>query len=132
MPAEAALWEMDEKVYSAVDSIWRALVKLPGVGPTKAGKLLARKRPSLVPIVDDVIVTFLPPGDRGFWWALHKALLDSTRRDRIDALAEALTPTPTTIRVLDVAVWMRCSNSTNARQVRQRLGLPPEPLAGDP
>lgn len=129
---EAVLWEMDEELYGAADCVWRALVKLPGVGPTKAGKLLARKRPSLVPIVDDVIATFLPPGDRGFWWGLQEALVDSARRDRLDALAEDITPAPTTIRLLDVAVWMRCSNSTNARHARQEVGVPPEPLVGRP
>lgn len=129
---EAVLWEMDEELYGAADCVWRALVKLPGVGPTKAGKLLARKRPKLVPIVDDVIATFLPPGDRGFWWALQETLLDSTRREQLDALAEGITPAPTTIRLLDVAVWMRCSNSTTARRARQELGVSPEPLAGRP
>lgn len=132
VPPEAVLWEMDEEVYGAADSLWRALVKLPGVGPTKAGKLLARKRPSLVPIFDDVIATFLPPGDRGFWWGVQEALLDSTRRDELNALAEDMAPTPTTIRVLDVAVWMRCSNSTNARQARQEVGVPAEPLVAHP
>lgn len=132
VPPEAVLWEMDEEVYGAADQLWKALVALAGVGPTKAGKLLARKRPSLVPIFDDVIATFLPPGDRGFWWGLQGALLDSTRRDRLNALAENITPSPATIRILDVAVWMRCSNSNNARRVRQDAGVPLEPLAEHP
>src|SRR5690625_3735066 len=41
--------------FDAVRELYRALVRLPGIGETRATKLLARKRPHLVPIVDSVV-----------------------------------------------------------------------------
>jgi hypothetical protein len=128
IPSTMTLWEIDRRTYEAADALWRHLVALPGVGPTKAGKLLARKRPALIPIYDDVIAAFLRPGERGLWWDLYDALQDSGRRARIDELANGLMPTPTTLRLIDVAVWMRCGNSVNARHARVAAGCPAQPL----
>jgi len=128
VPDTLALWEMTDNAYRAADMLWRALMGLPGVGPTKAGKLLARKRPDLVPIYDDVIATFLAPESRGLWWELSEALQDDVRRHRIDALACVVDPRVSTLRALDVAIWMRCGNSTKVRAVRVSAGLPAEPL----
>jgi hypothetical protein len=44
------------------EAIWEKLRTLPGVDWVTAGKLLARKRPRLVPIADSVILTALAPG----------------------------------------------------------------------
>lgn len=122
------LWEMDADTYKAADTLWQELVRLPGIGPTKAGKLLARKRPALIPIFDEVIRMLVSPSERGLWWDLHEALQDAERRARIDELAAGSSPLPTTVRLVDVAVWMRCGNSTNARNARVAAGLPAEPL----
>lgn len=129
IPGGTPLWEMTDDTYASADALWHELVELPGVGPTKAGKLMARKRPHLIPIYDDVIGTFLIPGEAGLWNDLRSALQSMVRRSRIDALAEGLASTPTTLRILDVAIWMRCGNSTNARAARDAAGLPVEPLA---
>ena len=128
VPDDMAIWDLTDESYRAADRLWRALMGLPGVGPTKAGKLLARKRPALLPIYDDVIGTFLSPGSRGLWWELSEALGDDARRHRIDGLTDALDPRVTTLRALDVAIWMRCGNSMNARAARLVAGLPAEPL----
>ncbi len=128
VPDNLPLWDIADDSYRAADMLWRALMGLPGVGPTKAGKLLARKRPALLPIFDDVIGTFLAPDARGLWWELSKALQDSDRRNGIDSLACAADFPVTTLRALDVAIWMRCSNSMNARSARVMAELPAEPL----
>lgn len=90
---------------------WRLLISQRGVGRVKASKLLARKRPRLLPIYDNVVA-----GGAGYWaacyWtclrrvlqqddsALHRRLFQM-RRDA--ELPDSISP----IRVLDVAVWMR-------------------------
>lgn len=99
------------------------------VGPTKASKLLARKRPALVPIYDSVISQYLRPPPGAFWTSLAQSLADKERRRRIDALAPPDLPSsPTTLRLLDVAVWMRGGGSTNAKAARAWVELPAEPL----
>lgn len=87
--------------------LWSALTALPGVGPTTASKLLARKRPKLRPIYDVHVAAAL--GTQRVWpdlrealqaydW-LHQHLLDL--RDRVGLPAEV-----SALRVLDVVVWM--------------------------
>jgi hypothetical protein len=62
---------------SPADQCWRLLASdaVPGVGATTAGKLLARKRPRLIAVYDDVLRCALGhPSD--FWTSLHHALVD--------------------------------------------------------
>jgi hypothetical protein len=79
----------------AARRLYRALLGLPGVGPTTASKLLARKRPRLVPIYDSPLRRELrrPGGD------LQSRLL------RLKDGA-ALPDTVSAIRVFDVVTWM--------------------------
>ncbi|SDH47498.1 hypothetical protein SAMN05216377_12326 [Pseudonocardia oroxyli] len=41
---------------SAANHLWQALRSQAGIGPVVAGKLLARKRPRLVPVMDSVVL----------------------------------------------------------------------------
>ncbi|MEU8072325.1 DUF6308 family protein [Micromonospora sp. NPDC048169] len=94
----------------AASSLWNRLCAADGIGWVTAGKLLARKRPSLVPVYDTVVSCAY--GTRtGFWRWLHGKLgeeggvlrekLDTLRRDaELPALVSRL-------RVLDVVFWMR-------------------------
>jgi hypothetical protein len=77
------------------------------MGGTKTSKLLARKRPGLVPIQDSVVLEALGRPDR-LWEPLRLKL----RSDLGDALAElhaeaALASDVPLLRVLDVLVWTR-------------------------
>lgn len=88
----------------------------------------ARKRPRLLPIIDSVVSGALGLGNAGSWAALQTALDDAQIRSAIDGMAPTLDgAAPTTLRLLDVATWMRFSESDNARDVRRSLGLPVEP-----
>lgn len=118
---KARLWQGYD--LSSADALWSSLVNLDGVGPTKASKLLSRKRPHLIPIVDSVIRNSLAIGRANSWVVLSEVLADGDLRASIDALAPS-GQSPSTLRLLDVAVWMRFSESTNARAVRAELGLP--------
>lgn len=98
---------------------------IPGIGQTRASKLLARKRPHLLPIIDSVVSGALGLGNAGSWSALQVALGDAPIRSAIDGMAPTMDgPAPTTLRLLAVATWMRFSESDNARDVRRSLGLP--------
>lgn len=131
IPDDVPLWEMTDQHYDAANQMWRALNELSGVGPTKAGKLMARKRPHLIPIFDEVVGGFLKPWTDDLWKDLRTALSDVELRSRIDSLADRLPRRPSTLRLVDVAIWMRNSGSRNARSARETAGVPFQPLYVD-
>lgn len=129
IPQDLALWEAtaeDLDPESPAWRLWRQLVSIRGVSRTRASKLLARKRPHLMPILDQVIVDRLSLEGLDAWQALRAALVPEIR-DRIDELAPAATDhgarLPTTLRLLDVATWMTYSASGQARAVRRTLSM---------
>jgi hypothetical protein len=129
IPTELAIWDAPADELgrdSAAWRLWRQLVSIPGVSTTRASKLLARKRPHLMPILDSVIVDRLALREVDAWQALRAAVTPELR-DRIDGLAGAATGhgarRPSTLRLLDVATWMRFSRSGHARAVRRMLGM---------
>lgn len=87
----------------------RALDEVPGVGPVTRSKLLARKRPSLVPIRDQHVLRAFGIAPNG---SLTEPLRSAVRADRsaLRQLArvreEAGVPDIADLRVLDVIVWM--------------------------
>ncbi|MFG2050891.1 DUF6308 family protein [Micromonospora sp. NPDC048935] len=95
------------------DRAWRMLDHATGLGWVTAGKLLARKRPKLIPVYDGVVSCALGTGT-GFWRWLHDILRedDCVLAQQLDARRrEAGLPTAISrLRVLDVAVWMRHRN----------------------
>ena len=86
--------------------------KFPGVDWVTAGKILARKRPHLIPILDRHVDSYLQPPKGEFWEVLGAALQEGELVEQI----ERLRPKPvssvemraqvSTIRLLDVAIWM--------------------------
>lgn len=89
---------------------WVLLDDVAGVGWVTAGKLMARKRPALVPVYDRVVRCALER-PKGFWMWLHELLQTNDRaleRRLLEMRDEAGVPeTVTPLRVLDVIVWMR-------------------------
>ncbi|MEV7467103.1 DUF6308 family protein [Streptomyces kronopolitis] len=115
IPADIELADADEE-HVAEDSpawtLWRALREVHGIGPVGAGKLLARKRPRLLPVHDAVVkkVFARPTSDLTFWSDVRTQL----RNDK-GALVSHLEETRnlsgigsdiSVLRVLDVAAWM--------------------------
>lgn len=89
--------------------LWEELRKLRGVDWVIAGKLLARKRPRLIPIYDRVVKT-VTGGDPNYWApvcealrkdgkALHHRLLGLHQEAGLPVAVPAL-------RVFDVIAWM--------------------------
>jgi hypothetical protein len=103
---------------------WDLLDEQHGIGWVIAGKVLARKRPRLVPVYDDV-VRCRCGSPESFWLWLHSrlrdddgALQDCLVRTRY---AAGVPETISTIRVFDVVLWMghhedhrrgRCRNTS--------------------
>jgi len=89
---------------------WQLLKDQPDVGWVIAGKLLARKRPKLLPVYDKVVRCALGRPHPSFWLALHAALRADDRALHRQLLAlrhtAELPETVSALRVCDVVVWM--------------------------
>jgi hypothetical protein len=100
---------------TSIDAKWSgrrlnaALDDLPGVGPTIASKLCARKRPRLIPIFDSVVAEVTDAWTTQ-WEPLRAALRADVGRlhQRLLELRERahLGPEISAIRVYDVLTWM--------------------------
>lgn len=96
---------------AGLDSAWDRIKKVAGVGSTRTSKLLARKRPRLIPIWDSVIKRVLGlPKTKNYWIHFHTALTAENRA--LDKRLEELTKKAgvadrySRIRVLDILAWM--------------------------
>lgn len=126
LPNDRDIWDpaVDLSRTSPSWRLWDLLVAIPNVGATRASKLLARKRPRLLPILDSVVTSNLGLQGTDQWAALRHALSD----DRTRAVVQSTVPTgsfkrPSVLRLLDVMTWMRFSESDSARTVRAELGM---------
>ena len=120
------LWEADFQQIERLALLAETLMDLPGVGPTRSSKLLARKRPRLAPIVDSVVRRGLGLGParyplRELQEAFGaKGVVKQIERIRPDAAPPSIV---STLRLADAAVWMRFSQSRNAKRARETVGL---------
>jgi hypothetical protein len=113
IPIGVDLWDAVEDAVnadSAANKLWALLEALPGIGWVTAGKLLARKRPQLIPVYDRVVHKALkrPDPDAFFWTDLRRVLRNNPDvlmrlreiRDELSLFDISL------LRILDVAIWM--------------------------
>lgn len=86
-----------------------------GIGATTASKIMARKRPRLIPITDTLVANLV--GRTGnYWLQWHTALTDgSGLPDRLAAIrAKArIEQQPSPLRVLDIVLWMHARAADN-------------------
>ncbi|MCL1899195.1 MAG: DUF6308 family protein [Promicromonosporaceae bacterium] len=115
IPVDLDLWNADDEHIggnSAAWKLWRHLRRYPGVGQTTASKLMARKRPRLIPIYDAVVGQELCLRDSGGHWQLMRELTQSGGNtplwlhltalgQRAGLNMDRITP----LRVFDVATW---------------------------
>ncbi|KRF44613.1 hypothetical protein ASH01_11515 [Terrabacter sp. Soil811] len=118
---------VDEPDFRPAWELWRALLELPGLGPTTVSKLMARKRPRLIPIFDSVIDKSVLGGTGVLWSPLHAALIADDRALqkrllRLRAAAE-LDASVSALRVFDVLAWM--DGSGNSHNVLTSSSFPP-------
>jgi hypothetical protein len=101
VPECLPLWKADEPELQVASRLWFLVRDIGGVGRTRASKLLARKRPQLLPIVDSVIAealqlhfdTWGPLGQAlkiGASWAPRVVPHDRPAGDRLAALLTCL------------------------------------------
>jgi len=101
---------VNESDFRPAWELWRALSELPGLGPTTVSKLMARKRPRLIPIFDSVIDRTVLGGTGVLWSPMHAALREEDRALherllRVRARA-GLGESSSVLRVFDVLAWM--------------------------
>jgi hypothetical protein len=109
----ALLPDVSEEAFRPAWLLWRALIDVVGLGPTTVSKLMARKRPRLIPIFDSVINEHVLQGSGKHWITLHDALNREhadglSLHDYLQSLGEAadLGPAVSAIRIFDVLAWM--------------------------
>ncbi|MBD5785055.1 hypothetical protein IF650_02570 [Cellulosimicrobium terreum] len=110
IPRDVDLVALDEIPEGwAATRLWTALRDIHGIGWVTAGKLLARKRPRLVPVYDAVVRSAVRP-TASFWEALHASLRAEDRglhEHLLSLRAESgIGDDISALRVFDVAVWM--------------------------
>lgn len=101
------IWEADPADLAdgaAADGLWRALRDLDGVGPVIAGKLMAAKRPSLIPVYDKHVHAALgwPPGK--FWVAMRSSMIEA--HEAVQTATVEAGVDVTALRTVDIVVWM--------------------------
>lgn len=129
VPLHVELWKATEDQRQSAQDLYKLFDSLPGIGRTKASKLLARKRPQLVPIRDAVVERVLDLPEGGWWCQLGTVLKNQRRLARVSKLDPGVPGyQPSALRLLDVAIWMVGSGARSARAARKSLGLQQEPL----
>lgn len=120
IPTDVSLGEPEarEQIVDGSPAVeaWNLLKDQTGVGYVTAGKLLARKRPSLIPIYDEVVRCVLGAPEH-YWLSMHEVLGDEEVLRLIKRIrAEADVPEAVSVlRTVDVVLWM-------GHQADHRLG----------
>lgn len=116
IPRKQALHKASDDDLAAVGELEAALGGIAGLGPTTRTKLLARKRPTLVPLADPSVAQELT-GRRSpsLTVPLRDALqadgmVDRCKQVRSDAGVDDLP----LLRVIDIVVWMRLGGAAEA------------------
>jgi hypothetical protein len=101
---------------SSAQQLWDLLTRKHlykwDIGATIASKILARKRPKLIPITDKLVGDLV--GRQGdYWLQWYTALTDgSNLKGRLNTIKKeaGIEQDPTPLRVLDVILWMHASD----------------------
>jgi hypothetical protein len=124
IPASTPIWKASDTDLAEGSPAWRLFDRLDaigGMGWVSANKLLARKRPHLLPVYDNVVKTALQPHGTHFWLPLRDAFFESDLATKLDHVRSkaSIGSDISLLRVLDVAIWMR-----NASQQTDVDGVP--------
>lgn len=109
--------------------LWALLYSVEDFGSTKTSKLMARKRPRLVPVHDGVIKTALKVSRfKDSWEVWRTQLLTPDIRARLERWQHEadLDPQLSLLRVLDVVMWMEHYPEWKAARSRSLGELPAE------
>jgi len=131
IPTTVRLWDGAAKVEPALGlagQAWELIRGVPRAGWVTAGKLLARKRPHLVPVYDRIIRDALgqPPQ---FWRPLREWICVDAHRERLsEVLAEARQQQPSVLdvpllRVFDIVLWMSGRRNESAEEAEHTASV---------
>ena len=134
LPTDVDLWDADDDLLALAAEAWEVIRTLDEDGHgsadrwVTASKLLARKRPRLVPLYDEKVRRVVALADGTDWWlslreALRRDLEDNEVRHRVrQAMSEASVPGYVSVlRSLDVIIW---AHATAHRVPPARTGSP--------
>ncbi|MDP9389469.1 MAG: DUF6308 family protein [Actinomycetota bacterium] len=127
IPTDELIWTVEPSVLhegSASWELWHFLRNLEDVGRVTAGKLMAAKRPQLIPIYDQHVGAALRPPRRAFWLAMRRSIEDA--HDLVEAAVKAAGVDVSPLRAVDIVVWM---HQHGWRYSGGAVGEPP-PVAG--
>lgn len=96
-----SLWRLWELLSEAS---WPEHRQANGMGMTKISKLLAAKRPRLVPVVDSVVANLLPSDN--YWADFASALEPESARMLVIEATPSAPPHLSLLRRIDVVLWM--------------------------
>lgn len=102
IPTGTPLWDATDLDLTRASELWTLLKTTVGVRSTIAGKIMARKRPELVPIIDSVVASRLACTPGTYWTTFRRVLQTPALRTRIAVLK----PDQPVLRVLDTVMWM--------------------------
>jgi hypothetical protein len=113
IPSDGDLWQEDRSLVDSDSATHElhAMLKhdLRGVGWVTAGKLMAAKRPRLIPILDQQVERVLKPPAKRFWVTMYDQLADGGRRRTIADVCDCAPADVSLLRRIDVALWMYAS-----------------------
>lgn len=119
------IWESEANVDdgSPADQMWDRLEAINGVGPVRAGKLLARKRPRLIPIWDSVLEGVFPSEGQEFWTYMQMCMREDRFHEEVESTLRppGAWPKVSTIRLLDASLWMKYSGGKAVDRVKARI-----------
>lgn len=122
IPVDLDLWDATDVDLKHVDLLWDALTAIDGIGTASATKLLARKRPRLCPISDNVVIRAIGAPGRT-WDTLRVLLRDPAARADIERLRPPAATGLSLLRILDVALWVTHSKTAAAQSARIATGM---------
>lgn len=131
LPTDVELVDADDELLSTAEKLWTLLRDNRGVGTTKTSKLLARKRPHLLPVIDSVVKRAVGhnPRRHNFYRNLRAALTADDRRLHarlIEIRDDAeIGDDISAIRVFDILAWMWGSGRTLLDPERGELSARP-------
>ena len=118
LPTDVDLWDAEDDVLAVAAEAWDMIRTLDEDGHgtadrwVTASKLLARKRPRLVPLYDEKVRRVVALADGADWWLSLRAALrqdceDNEVRHRVREamLAAAVPGYVSLLRCLDVVIW---------------------------
>ncbi|ALO67937.1 hypothetical protein AS189_17410 [Arthrobacter alpinus] len=108
---------------SAAVQLWRLLRQSDaewwGIGQTRASKIMARKRPRLIPIYDSVVGPLMGLKNSNKQWSTwHELLTDgSGLPERLKEIQEksAVAPDASALRIMDVVLWKHGKNLATSK-----------------